>query len=361
MPQQKTVYLETMGCQMNVLDSELIMGQLRRMGYEPTERIKSADLVLLNTCSVRQRAEDKVYARLGEVRHNGRKHNGDQIIGVIGCMAERDRDGLLQKCPQVDILCGPSDLNKVPSMVQQVRESRRRAVSLLDDLSRRTPVQERSFQFDTVEALDLSREPDPQAETTQAYVRVQRGCDKFCTFCVVPFTRGPERSRPPSHIVREVKMLADRGVKEVTLLGQTVNSYVHVENARTVRFADLLDPKLGRGTACVSKNAPAAFRSEYRLLAALLEEARAEARSDSGNSLAPMRARLKKLMGDLAAKTQKGRVSRRRLAMALRPLESSVRSALSRAERNVTKKVMKSKRPKESPAAPSKGVDHEDN
>ena len=241
MSQKKTVYFETMGCQMNVLDSELVMGQLRRMGYETTGRIQSADLVLLNTCSVRQHAEDKVYARLGEVSRNGRKKNDGQIIGVIGCMAERDRDGLLEKCPQVDILCGPSDLNKVPSMVMEVQDSRRRAVSLLDDLSRRTPVKERSFEFDTVEALDLSRELDPDAGRTQAYVRVQRGCDKFCTFCVVPFTRGAERSRPPSHIVQEAKMLADKGIREITLLGQTVNSYVHIEDGRTVRFGTLLE------------------------------------------------------------------------------------------------------------------------
>ena len=239
---QKTVYLETLGCQMNVLDSELVMGQLRRMGYAPTDRSGGADLVLINTCSVRQHAEDKVYARLGEiVRRQEQTGNTGQIVGVIGCMAERDHDGLLSKWPNVDILCGPGELNRVPSLVLEVAESRRRAVALIEDVSRKTPVEQRSFQFDTVEALDLSRELPPDEHPVQAYVRVQRGCDKFCTFCVVPFTRGPERSRPPSHIVHEAQMLVERGVREITLLGQTVNSYVHVENGRTVRFAELLE------------------------------------------------------------------------------------------------------------------------
>ncbi|UCG31864.1 MAG: tRNA (N6-isopentenyl adenosine(37)-C2)-methylthiotransferase MiaB [Phycisphaerales bacterium] len=238
----KTVYLETMGCQMNVLDSELVLGQLRRAGYCLTDQFKTADLVLLNTCSVRRHAEDKVYSRLGEIgsaqRRSGRR---DQIVGVIGCMAERDRAGLLEKCPQVDILCGPNELNQIPKLVLEVTESRKRAIALSDDRSRKIPVEQRSAQLDSLEALDLSRELGPEASRVQAYVRVQRGCDKFCTYCVVPFTRGPERSRPPSHIVSEAKLLVDQGMMEITLLGQTVNSYVHTENGRTVRFAELLE------------------------------------------------------------------------------------------------------------------------
>jgi tRNA-2-methylthio-N6-dimethylallyladenosine synthase len=228
----KTVYLETMGCQMNVLDSELVLGQLRRAGYCPTDRFNTADLVLINTCSVRRHAEDKVYSRLGQIgsaqRRNGRRN---QIVGVIGCMAERDRAGLLEKCPHVDILCGPNELNRIPALVQEVVASRRRAIALSDDQSRKVPVEKRSGQ------LELS----PEASRVQAYIRVQRGCDKFCTYCVVPFTRGPERSRPPGHIVSEAKMLVDQGIMEITLLGQTVNSYVHTENGRTVRFAELLE------------------------------------------------------------------------------------------------------------------------
>ena len=236
---RRTVYLETMGCQMNVLDSELVLGQLRAAGYEPIDDMTSADLVLLNTCSVRDHAEQKVLSRLGSLRRPKAAHAG-MVVGVIGCMAERDPDGIFQKMPHVDLVCGPGELNKVPALIEEVRANRTRAIALSQSLSRKsTPVQ-RALEFDSVESLDLSRDPGPGANVLQSYIRVQRGCDKFCTFCVVPFTRGAERSRPPRQIVDEARMLADRGAKEVTLLGQTVNSYVNQDNGREVRFAELL-------------------------------------------------------------------------------------------------------------------------
>jgi tRNA-2-methylthio-N6-dimethylallyladenosine synthase len=236
---KKTVYLETMGCQMNVLDSELVMGQLRTLGYEPCLDMTTADVVLLNTCSVRDHAEQKVLSRLGALRKPKLQRDG-MVIGVIGCMAERDPDGIFSRMPHVDLVCGPGELNKVPALIAEVSENRARAVALARSQSRKSTPVNRALEFDSVEALDLSREPAPTANVLQSYVRVQRGCDKFCTFCVVPFTRGPERSRPPSQIVNETKMLADRGAKEVTLLGQTVNSYVNQEDGRPVRFAELL-------------------------------------------------------------------------------------------------------------------------
>lgn len=236
---RKTVYLETMGCQMNMLDSELVMGQLRSLGYEPISDMTSADVVLLNTCSVRDHAEQKVLSRLGALRKPKLEREG-MVIGVIGCMAERDPDGIFSKMPHVDLVCGPGELNKVPALIAEVSENRTRAIALAQTQSRKNTPVNRALEFDSVEALDLSRQPDPDAGSLQSYIRVQRGCDKFCTFCVVPFTRGPERSRPPSQIVDEAKMLADHGAKEVTLLGQTVNSYVNQENGRPVRFAELL-------------------------------------------------------------------------------------------------------------------------
>ena len=237
--QRKTVYLETMGCQMNVLDSELVMGQLRALGYEPTDRMTEADVVLLNTCSVRDHAEQKVLSRLGELRKP--KSNGkEMVIGVIGCMAERDPDGLISKMPHVDLICGPGELNKVPALIDEVQQNRSRAIALSQSLSRKSTPLQRAVEYDSVEALDLSREPAKDQFVLQSYVRVQRGCDKFCTFCVVPFTRGPERSRPPSQIVDETKMLVDRGAREVTLLGQTVNSYVNQDGGKPIRFAELL-------------------------------------------------------------------------------------------------------------------------
>ncbi len=236
----KTVYLETMGCQMNVLDSELVLGQLRALGYSPIEEMTRADVVLINTCSVREHAEQKVLSRLGALK-KPKQSKRDMVIGVIGCMAERDPDGIFSKMPHVDLVCGPGELNKVPALIEDIQAGRHRAIALAQSLSRKsTPVQ-RALEYDSVEALDLAREPAPGESVLQSYIRVQRGCDKFCTFCVVPFTRGPERSRPAAHIVNEAKMLADRGAKEITLLGQTVNSYVSQDNGREVRFAELLE------------------------------------------------------------------------------------------------------------------------
>lgn len=235
----RSVYLETMGCQMNKLDSELVLGLLGRLGYTATEDLRRADLVLLNTCSVRQHAEDKVYSRLGEVARI-KNDRPDMVVGVIGCMAERDYQGIQQKAPHVDLLCGPGNLDQIPELLSEVLQNRRRAVALEHDRSRRTPKDRRTLEYDSIESLDLSRTRPPDGNLLQAYVRVQRGCDKFCTYCVVPYTRGPERSRPPSNIVEECRKLADMGTREITLLGQTVNSYSFSENGKTVRFADLL-------------------------------------------------------------------------------------------------------------------------
>ncbi|MCH7526717.1 MAG: radical SAM protein, partial [Planctomycetes bacterium] len=236
----KTLYLETMGCQMNVLDSELVAGQLRAMGYGLTTEMQSADVVLINTCSVRQHAEDKVLSRLGALK-KPKAGNPEMVVGVIGCMAERDPDGLIAKMPHIDLICGPGELNKIPAMIEEVLERRGRAIALSHTQSRKSTPLERALQYDSVEALDLSRSAAISENVLQAYVRVQRGCDKFCTFCVVPFTRGPERSRPAQAIVDEAKMLVDRGAKEITLLGQTVNIYVNQEAGREVRFSDLLE------------------------------------------------------------------------------------------------------------------------
>ena len=250
--------METFGCQMNVLDSELVLGQLSRLGYESTDSYRQADLVMLNTCSVRQHAEDKVYSRLGEIA-KAKQRRPEMIVGVIGCMAERDHDGIRAKAATVDLICGPGNLNDIPSLLDEVLNGRQAsavalgstiasrstvahepAVALEHDHSRRTPAAQRTQLYDSIESLDLSREMPTDGRVLQSYLRVQRGCDKFCTFCVVPFTRGPERSRPPEHIVQEARKLAELGAREITLLGQTVNSYKYVENGRVVHFAELL-------------------------------------------------------------------------------------------------------------------------
>ncbi|MBU0640514.1 MAG: tRNA (N6-isopentenyl adenosine(37)-C2)-methylthiotransferase MiaB [Planctomycetes bacterium] len=225
---------------MNVLDSQLVAGQFRRLGLRAVRAARDADVILFNTCSVRQHAEDKVLSRLGELRRHKRKHP-ETIVGVIGCMAERMGASLQAKMPHVDLLCGPGELNELPALLAEAWQRHERVAALAGSQSRRTKVLQRALDYDSLEALDLSRQAGPDESVLQAYIRVQRGCDKFCTYCVVPFTRGPERSRPPSHIVAEARQLADNGCREVTLLGQTVNSYVHQEEGRPVTFARLLE------------------------------------------------------------------------------------------------------------------------
>ncbi|MCK6455677.1 MAG: tRNA (N6-isopentenyl adenosine(37)-C2)-methylthiotransferase MiaB [Phycisphaerae bacterium] len=243
----RTVYLETMGCQMNVLDSELVMGELLRAGWRSGDDMLSADLVILNTCSVRQHAEDKVYSRLGQLKSKAAGHR-ERIVAVIGCMAERDGDGLLKKMPGVDILCGPGELHRLPALIRDVEATGRRAAALSGRLRARSTALQHRPPHDDLESLDSSRVDDARVDRAtgglgrfQAYVRITRGCNKFCTFCVVPMTRGSEVHRPPERIVAEVRRLADAGVMEVTLLGQTVNHYRFVDDrGRETSFADLL-------------------------------------------------------------------------------------------------------------------------
>lgn len=244
----RTIYLETMGCQMNALDSELVLGELLSRGFRPTEELERADLVVINTCSVRQHAEDKVYSRLGQLK-SAKRRQSDQIVAIIGCMAERDGDGLLAKMPNVDILCGPSELHRLPGLIDDVRNCREPAIALSGRLRARSTPAGHTGGHDDLEALDSGRtfSLSTHADTPkifgrhQAYVRITRGCNKFCTFCVVPYTRGPEVHRPPEQIVDEVRRMADSGVMEVTLLGQTVNHYHYrAESGPSTSFAELL-------------------------------------------------------------------------------------------------------------------------
>ncbi len=233
-------FLETFGCQMNILDSQLIEARLRARGMTPAENHRDADVILFNTCSVRQHAEDKVLSRLGQVK-SLKQTRPETIIGVIGCMAERVGKDLFKQAPHVDLICGPGELHQLPDLLEEVRRRRTHVAALADSRSRRTKVLQRSLEPDDLEALDLARTPNLEGSVLQSYIRVQRGCDKFCSYCVVPFVRGPERSRPPGHIITEAKLLADFGCREITLLGQTVNSYVYQENDQAVPFARLLE------------------------------------------------------------------------------------------------------------------------
>ena len=244
------LYIETVGCQMNVLDSELVVGALRKDGYELTGDVKAADTILFNTCSVREHAEHKIYSQLGRIKYAKRKRP-NCVIGVMGCMAQKDQELIFQRAPHVDLVVGTGQLAEIPRLIEEVRGQRS---EVSDQTSHQSPVTNhriavsldrkegaRTTVADSFESYDPLREPEMRPSPFQAFVRIMIGCDKFCSYCVVPMTRGPEQSRPPSHIKREVQVLADQGVKEVTLLGQTVNSYKHTEDGRLYRLSDLLN------------------------------------------------------------------------------------------------------------------------
>lgn len=232
----RKLYIETVGCQMNLLDSELVVGALRQSGYELASDIHEADTLLFNTCSVREHAEHKVYSQLGRIKFF-KKDRPNLVIGVMGCMAQKDQKLIFKRAPHVDLVVGTGQLAEIPRLVQEARKDRERkvAVSLGRKDGSRTEISH-SFQ-----SYDPLRDPEMRPSPYQAFVRIMIGCDKFCTYCVVPSTRGPEQSRAPSDIASEVKVLAGQGVKEVTLLGQTVNSYKHTENGKLYRLADLLE------------------------------------------------------------------------------------------------------------------------
>ncbi len=257
------VYIETFGCQMNELDSELVVGQLRALGYTFTADPEQASVVLYNTCSVREHAEQKVWSRLGELKQR-KERSPELVVGVLGCMAERDAQSLIRRMPVVDVLCGPGELDKLPTLIDNAARTRAALldtaapgdephlhsaaqVALQGNTSRRSTTL--AAAEDTLELLDLSRSISSTDESLSrrrtAYVRVTRGCNKFCTYCVVPFTRGAEVHRPPDHIVDECRRLADAGVIEITLLGQTVNHY-RFEHGAAVTVGGVVQPQKGR-------------------------------------------------------------------------------------------------------------------
>lgn len=233
---QKRLYIQTLGCQMNVLDSEMVVAALRHVGYTLADSVESADTVLLNTCSVRQHAEDKVYSLLGNLRR-WKRADPDRVLGVLGCMAQKEQERLLDRAPFLDLIVGPGQLFRIAQLLAAVTAGERPqvAVSLERTAGSRDEVRRSHETFDPL------RDPTMRPTPFQAYLRIQIGCDKFCTYCVVPMTRGPEQGRPPEEIIQEARLLADQGCREITLLGQTVNSYRYVEDGRVTVLADLLE------------------------------------------------------------------------------------------------------------------------
>jgi len=218
-----TVYVETYGCQMNVADTEMVLGVLARAGYDRTQDPARADVILINTCAVRERAVERVRGRastLAQHKADGRR----VVLGITGCMAEHLRDELHARAPYVDLVVGP--------------DSYRRLVEHIERAAAGELVQDTALDaHETYEGLDPAR---TMTGGVTGHVAIQRGCDRFCTFCVVPFTRGRERATAPDEILRQVRDLAASGFREVQLLGQTVNSYRYESEGRVTGFADIL-------------------------------------------------------------------------------------------------------------------------
>ncbi|MGC6415938.1 MAG: tRNA (N6-isopentenyl adenosine(37)-C2)-methylthiotransferase MiaB [Bradymonadia bacterium] len=217
---EQRVFIETYGCQMNEADTELMFGLLRKDGYRVAQSADEADVVLLNTCAVREKAEERIIGRLGWYKALKRK-KPDLVLGVAGCMAERMRDALVERAPHVDIVIGPDAYRRLPNLIDQAQTADNNDYQVDVKLDKGEMYQE--VQVDRVPGIS-------------GWVSIQRGCDKFCTFCIVPFVRGRERSLPPEEVVRQASEMANAGFKEVTLLGQTVSSYYE----RGYDFSDLL-------------------------------------------------------------------------------------------------------------------------
>jgi tRNA-2-methylthio-N6-dimethylallyladenosine synthase len=247
------VYVETYGCQMNVADSDLIGSVLAEAGYAVAARADDADVIVVNTCAVREKAEERVIARASELGAVKRRRP-QAVLAIVGCMAEHLKEGLAERAPAVDVIAGPDSYRRLPELLAQARAARTAPVLDL-----------KLDKAETYEGLSGAVGGDG----VSGFVTIQRGCDKFCTFCVVPFTRGRERGTPPREVLRQVRELAAAGYREVVLLGQTVNSY---------RWDDVTFAELLRAVARVDGIARVRFTSPYPVdftddvIAALAEE-----------------------------------------------------------------------------------------
>lgn len=217
----KKYHTITFGCQMNENDSERLAGQLRRLGYESTDHKEQADLILINTCCVRESAEKKIYGKIGEMKRL-KQENPNLIIGIAGCMAQKDKDKLFKKAPHIDLVMGTHNTHQLTELLQELESSRQKVLAVWEQAEKLAP--------------DV---PTIRKSTISAWVPIMYGCNNFCTYCIVPYVRGRERSRPAEDIVEEIKQLGADGFKEITLLGQNVNSYG--KDTGGCNFAGLLE------------------------------------------------------------------------------------------------------------------------
>ena len=214
----------TYGCQMNVADSERMAGQLQTIGYEHVEDINEADLILINTCCVRESAEDRVYGKIGEIKHL-KRHNPKLIFGITGCMAQKEGEKLIKRAPHIDFVLGTGRVGELIRVVKNLEEVQSHIVDTSNVSS-------------DVENFSSFPIPPIESEKFSMFVPIMYGCNNYCTYCIVPYVRGRERSRQPDDIIAEVKEAVKAGVVEITLLGQNVNSYG--KDHKLANFAELL-------------------------------------------------------------------------------------------------------------------------
>jgi len=231
----KRLYIKSFGCQMNKLDTSLAAAALKEAGFATTDKVAEADLVLINTCSVRQHAEDRVFSHLGHLKYI-KESRPRLTVAVMGCMAQRLGAELLAH-PAVDIVAGPAQLARIVELVKSAMEEKTGLLAITKEIRTKTSESENN----ALDKFELTYDHDKNHIPGQGFVRVMRGCNNFCSYCVVPYVRGPEVSRPPNAIIEQVQRLADEGVRQITLLGQTVNSYAYQAGSKTYRLADLLE------------------------------------------------------------------------------------------------------------------------
>jgi len=226
--------IKSFGCQMNKLDTALVGSSLVQAGFALTDNVKEADVVLINTCSVREHAEQRVLSQLGHLKHIKESRPG-LIVGVIGCMAQRLGEKLLQH-EAVNIVCGPAQIPQIPGLIAQAIEQNKKELAVTEQIRKPAP----QPQSHALEEFESAYGLEDKNVPAQAFVRAMHGCNKFCSYCIVPYVRGPEVSRPPDAVIDQIRKLADTGIKQVTLLGQAVNSYEYKAADKTWSLADLL-------------------------------------------------------------------------------------------------------------------------
>ena len=220
----KKIFIKTFGCQMNVYDSNRIFHSVKKIGFEKTEDQKNADCFLLNTCHIRDKAKEKVYHEIGRVKKIYKKKL-KPIVVVAGCVAQAENEEMLKREPYIDIVIGPQSYHKINNVLDNYVSKKQREET----------------EFDTISKFDFFDKIENKSNKVSAFLTIQEGCDKFCHFCVVPFTRGPEYSRSFHKILSEVESLIKSGVKEITLLGQNVNAYSYIENSKEYKLSDLIN------------------------------------------------------------------------------------------------------------------------